>query len=380
MDFTWVTTDDANAIQNSIVDAKGDLISATANDTPARLAVGANGETLVADSSTSTGLRYTGGTSTGNPIINSAADIWQRGTSFALSSGVITYTADRWTGLRQATGMTVSRQSAGLTGFNYAVRFQRDSGNTATNGILGAYTLESVDSIPYAGKTVTVSFYIRAGANYSATSNAFVMYANWGTGTDQRLLAGFTGSTNFIYTSTTLTTSWQRVTATGTIGSTATQFGIGFDYTPTGTAGANDYYDITGLQVDVGSVALPYRRYSATIQGELSACQRYYYRAGGDQVYQYLGFGVGTSATNVNLLYQFPVTMRVSPTSVDFANLGWYTGGGVTAISNVAIPSGYQGRNAAHLNCTSTGLTGVAIASVLTNNSTSGYLGVSAEL
>jgi hypothetical protein len=58
MDFTWVTTDDANAIQNSIVDAKGDLIAASANDTPARLAVGANGETLVADSSTSTGLKW----------------------------------------------------------------------------------------------------------------------------------------------------------------------------------------------------------------------------------------------------------------------------------------------------------------------------------
>jgi hypothetical protein len=58
MDFTWVTTDDANAIQNAIVDAKGDLIAASANDTPARLAVGNNGETLVADSSTSTGLKW----------------------------------------------------------------------------------------------------------------------------------------------------------------------------------------------------------------------------------------------------------------------------------------------------------------------------------
>ena len=52
MDFKWVTSDDANAIQNSLVDAKGDLIAASANDTPARLAVGNNGETLVADSST----------------------------------------------------------------------------------------------------------------------------------------------------------------------------------------------------------------------------------------------------------------------------------------------------------------------------------------
>jgi hypothetical protein len=58
MDFTWVTSDDANAIQNSIVDAKGDLIAATANDTPARLAVGTNGQYLSANSSAATGLAW----------------------------------------------------------------------------------------------------------------------------------------------------------------------------------------------------------------------------------------------------------------------------------------------------------------------------------
>jgi hypothetical protein len=61
MDFTWVTTDDANAIQNSIVDAKGDLISATAADTPARLAVGTNGQILTADSTAATGLKWANG-------------------------------------------------------------------------------------------------------------------------------------------------------------------------------------------------------------------------------------------------------------------------------------------------------------------------------
>ncbi len=58
MDFVWVTSDDANAIQNTIVDAKGDLISATAADTPARLAVGANDTVLTADSTTATGLKW----------------------------------------------------------------------------------------------------------------------------------------------------------------------------------------------------------------------------------------------------------------------------------------------------------------------------------
>jgi hypothetical protein len=59
MDFTWVAQDDSNAIQNAIVDAKGDLIGATAADTPARLAVGTNGQVLTADSTAGTGLAWT---------------------------------------------------------------------------------------------------------------------------------------------------------------------------------------------------------------------------------------------------------------------------------------------------------------------------------
>jgi hypothetical protein len=58
MDFSWVAQDDSNAIQNAIVDAKGDIIAATANDTPSRLAVGANNTVLTADSSTATGLKW----------------------------------------------------------------------------------------------------------------------------------------------------------------------------------------------------------------------------------------------------------------------------------------------------------------------------------
>jgi hypothetical protein len=67
MDFVWVTSDDANAIQNTIVDAKGDLIGATAADTPARLAVGANDTVLTADSSTATGLKWAAPAATGFP-------------------------------------------------------------------------------------------------------------------------------------------------------------------------------------------------------------------------------------------------------------------------------------------------------------------------
>ena len=53
---TWATSDDANAIQNAIVDAKGDIVAASAADTPARLAVGTDNQRLVAASGEATGL------------------------------------------------------------------------------------------------------------------------------------------------------------------------------------------------------------------------------------------------------------------------------------------------------------------------------------
>ncbi len=53
LDFSWVAVDPL-----TILDAKGDLITATAADTPARLAVGTNGHVLTADSSTSTGIKW----------------------------------------------------------------------------------------------------------------------------------------------------------------------------------------------------------------------------------------------------------------------------------------------------------------------------------
>jgi hypothetical protein len=62
MDFTWTAVDPL-----VILDAKGDLITATAADTPARLAVGTNGQVLTANSAASTGLAWA---STGLTLVN----------------------------------------------------------------------------------------------------------------------------------------------------------------------------------------------------------------------------------------------------------------------------------------------------------------------
>jgi hypothetical protein len=67
----WVGFDDSNAIQNSIVDAKGDLVAASGADTPARLAVGANNTILMADSAEATGLKYAGAYTSFTPTVTS---------------------------------------------------------------------------------------------------------------------------------------------------------------------------------------------------------------------------------------------------------------------------------------------------------------------
>jgi len=69
----WVGINDADAIQNSIVDAKGDIIAATADNTPARLAVGTNGYVLTADSAEATGLKWAAAAGGGSLVKISAA-------------------------------------------------------------------------------------------------------------------------------------------------------------------------------------------------------------------------------------------------------------------------------------------------------------------
>lgn len=54
----WAAPASVSAISPTIVNAKGDLIVATADDTPARLAVGSNGQTLVADSAQASGVKW----------------------------------------------------------------------------------------------------------------------------------------------------------------------------------------------------------------------------------------------------------------------------------------------------------------------------------
>jgi hypothetical protein len=322
-----------------------------------------------------------------NPVINGGFDIWQRGTS-ALNGGNTYVTADRWL-CAQATVTTFSRQLTGdttnLPNIQYCLRAQRTSGSSQTDAMNISQSMETVNSIPFAGKTITLSFYARRGANYSVASNALNVQLITGTGTDQNVYTvGYTGSVTAINQNATLTTTWQRFAYTATLASNMTEMGITFVASTTGTAGAADYYEVTGVQIDIGtytaSTAPTFRRSGGTLQGELAACQRYYYRISA----QTFGSGMAYSTTQGLAWTNFPVTMRIAPTALEQSgtaadyNCLNSTAGGVNLN---AIPTySTAGTQVAQTAFTVAAGLVAGNATKLSANNANAYLGWSAEL
>jgi hypothetical protein len=319
-----------------------------------------------------------------NPIINGGMDIWQRGTS-AIGTNY-NYAADRWLIFRGsfAAGMTASRQTSVPEGLRYALRLARDSGNTGTQNLEFRYALETADSIRFQNKTVTWSFWARAGANWSAATANFGLYT--GTGTDQattNVVGLWTGSANPITQNVALTTSWVRYSYTATISATATQIGLSGSYTPTGTAGANDWIEFTGMQLELGSTATTFSRAGGTIQGELAACRYYYKRVTGSAngVGSFTNFGTASSTTQITTTYNDNTPMRIVPSSVDFASVA------VSDINNarinassVAIDTTFSTPTTFVLNLAVSGATQYRPYTTLSQSGAIGYIGLSAEL
>lgn len=252
-----------------------------------------------------------------NAVTNSAFQIFQRGTSISVAASTSPYVSDRWQASVQASQASTYSQQAtsdttNLPDIQYCIRVQRNSGQTGTGTINLAQSFESINTRRFTGKTVTLSFYARRGANYSQTSNALGAYLYTGTGTDQNVISGYTGGAIPLAVPTTLTTTWQRFSASVTLSSSVTEMGIRFQYDPTGTAGAADYFEVTGVQLEAGSIATPFQTASGgSIQQELAMCQRYYCVLGeGDFYGSYYN-----SSSQFVLNGRFPVTMRTTPTS-----------------------------------------------------------------
>ncbi|RKP50502.1 phage head spike fiber domain-containing protein [Trinickia fusca] len=212
-----------------------------------------------------------------NILINGGMDIAQRGSTYSLVSTAWGYgSVDRWAGYQQYSAQGILAQvPAVLPGFTYAAKLGRNSGATST-GFLGMLqALESSASIPVQGKTCTLSFWAKAGANYSggASFNANV----WsGQGTDQPSGAcnTWTNGASAGQSSPQLSIGWQRFSLALPIPALTTQLAVIFEYTPAGTAGADDSVYITGVQLEVGPVATDFDRRAT--QQELALCQRFY--------------------------------------------------------------------------------------------------------
>ncbi len=312
-----------------------------------------------------------------NKIINGDFSIWQRGTSFSNVADA-TYIADRWVSeISGVSGNTFSRQSftagsAPVLGYE-SQYFIRCAATTATsNAYLG--TSQRIEDVrTFAGQTVTLSFWAKAD---SARAMSYVVYQNFGSGGSSQIVTVASAGTN--------STSWTRYSVTISIASMAgktvgsgSYLQIGVLYAAANLSSGTATLDLWGLQIETGSTATAFQTATGTLQGELAACQRYYFRTQTGSSEAYMGVTVAGSSTTTYANVIMKQTMRAAPTSVDFSGIKWQAinnSGNITSASiSSATPENVL------LVCGTTGATTAAM-NYLMNQTSAGYVGFSAEL
>ena len=395
-------------IPATIADAKGDLIAGTAADTVDRLAVGANGETLVCDSSTSTGLRYNPFQAAGkNRIINGAMIIDQRnaGAAVTVNANAVFYPVDRFNAVGETSdGVFTLQQStstppAGLINYVRATVTTADASIGASQRYFFRQSIEANQLYDFglgtlAAKTFTLSFYVRSSLTgtfsgsmrSSSGGRSYVFsYTINAANTWERKSITLTGDTTGTWSTgvnTGIILSWS-LGAGSTLSTTANAWTAGNFFGETGasnviaTLGAT--WDVTGVQLELGSVATEFTLAGATIQGELAACQRYYFRFGGSSNYQRFANGLFQSSTQAWTILEHPVPMRANPTATDWSSIALFDGNSVMAITSLVAVE-YAPNATGLLFAVASGSAQYRPAQIFANNTTSAYLGLSAEL
>lgn len=280
-----------------------------------------------------------------NPLINSDMSIAQRGTSFTGISGFATAvrTLDGWFAWADNTANgTVSQQSGvALQGFNNVLRVQRPNSETGTNTLRIAQIIETKDCYQFAGKICVLSFYARAGSNYSPTSSLMTVRVGQGTGADQGaagwLAATWTGVSIPLSTTQAITTTLTRYSVLVSIASSTTEIVVEFGMTPTGTASTNDYFEITGIKFDPDRLSdyrfLPYAE-------NFARCARLLPAYTADVTDISVGStGQCISTTQAIFPWTWRVRPRVKPTGITVSNATHMavTGSTSTRIASTAI-------------------------------------------
>ena len=261
-----------------------------------------------------------------NLVDNGNFNIYQRGTTAVTGiTTTATYHADRWAGYSgTATSMALTNITSSLPAvtanapaFSNAEQVQRTAAQT---GVLPVCLVQEIatSEVKPINEPVTLSFWALAGSNFSATSSLLTATVSTGTGTDQGLasfISGWTGAAVPVTLGATLTTSWQRFAVTGVIPAAATEAAVTFCFTPTGTAGANDYFQVTGVQVEQGTAPTNIEWRPAGV--ELAKVQRYAYAIQEGTITAgtvMAPAGQAPTATTCLIDIPFPVTMRTAPT------------------------------------------------------------------
>jgi hypothetical protein len=324
-----------------------------------------------------------------NRLINGAFQVAQRSTNATAtpSAGTTSYIAlDRW--FIAQTGTTANlfcgQTNPQTTGVFKAGYFGRTSGqtNVPTNIFFGQQ-IESFNVYDLRGQTATVSFNAFRGANAPTTLN---VVARFGTAADQSSSDGITGSWTG-YTSAaggvlSVGTTVASYTYSFSVPSGASEMMLLFYYTPTGTAGANEWFAFENIQLEEGSRAtsfdvLDYGR-------SLMQCQRYYYRITNTTNAISLA-GFPTSATSAAISNHFPVTMRDVPIALEQTGTAAnyrVIGGGVSATTCSAVPAFLSATtdNARTTFTVASGLTAYTACIGSPASGVTAYLGWSAEL
>jgi hypothetical protein len=339
-----------------------------------------------ADTQTASGGPVPPFTAGKNAIINGDFRINQRSFSSTTTSG--TYGFDRWymvgTTTTTYSAQTFTAGTAPIAGYE-AINFARlvTSGHSVAGA--AAYLSQKIEDVrTFAGQTVTLSFWAKAASGTPKVGINLIQ--NFGSGGSAEVVAP-TGSA-------TLSTSWARYTLSiavpsvsgKTIGTSSflhsllwTSAGTYYSsYTNIGVQNAT--IDIWGVQVEAGPTATPFETATGTIQGELAACQRYYFRNTALTSYAALGTGfIENTTTNAHVYIPSPVPMRVVPTALEYSTVqiidSGYGGGGTQTLGIS------ESNNFLITLATSNGSGFVANRPAqIRSNGANGYIGISAEL